>query len=142
MMGPMATIVGQAPGRRGGPPLRGPCGARLARLAGLSGVDELARRHELANLLPRFPGKRGKGDAFPPAEARRAAHGVRPKHRDVLLLGRHVARAFGVDRPFFEWWDLGRWRVAVVPHPSGVSRWWNDSANRARAAAFLREALG
>lgn len=33
-------------------------------------------------------------------------------------------------------------RVAVVPHPSGINRWWNDPANVEAARSFLREALG
>lgn len=29
---------------------------------------------------------------------------------------------------------------AVLPHPSGVNRWWNEEENVARARDFLREA--
>jgi hypothetical protein len=33
-------------------------------------------------------------------------------------------------------------RVAVVPHPSGVCRSYNDPATRERVSRFLRRALG
>lgn len=123
------TIVGQAPGRTRGEreALEGPCGDRFARLAGLGGVGELRARARLVNLLGEWPGRAGKGDAFLAGE--------------VLLLGRGVARAFRVDSPFLEWRRVGGAVVAVVPHPSGVSRWWNCPENRARASAFLRGAL-
>lgn len=89
------------------------------------------------NLLAEFPGKSGKGDAFPIALARARAARMR-LGGEVVLLGRHVARAFGAQgAPFLEWFDLrGAW-AAVVPHPSGVNHWWNDPANTNRAAVFL-----
>ena len=71
-----------------------------------------------------------------------AAHAVaeyfRDRGRQVLLAGRGVAGAFGVDLPFFLWAEERGMMVAVVPHPSGVSRWWNDPANERRARRFLR----
>jgi hypothetical protein len=133
--------VGQAPGRRNGrgAPFEGPCARRLAGLAGLE-ERELRRRVRLVNLLGRWPGpSASKGDAFPIARAREAARRF-PLRGRVLLAGRGVARAFGVDAPFLEWVELGRARVAVFPHPSGVSHWWNDPANARRAAEFLAEA--
>lgn len=137
------TIVGQAPGRRNGAALafEGPSGRRLAALAGVS-ERELRRRAKLVNLLPRWPGAAGKGDLFPAAAAKKAAKGMRLGGR-VPLAGRGVARAFGVGAaPFLEWFTLGRCEAAVFPHPSGVSHWWNDPANRAEAARFLAAVLG
>lgn len=64
----------------------------------------------------------------------------------ILIAGRRVARAFGVyDVEYFvstTFKDLVRptghpWRAIVVPHPSGVNRWWNDERNQLRAHAFL-----
>lgn len=61
----------------------------------------------------------------------------------MLLAGKGVARAFGVgDARFFEWLDLGGAMVAVIPHPSGISHWWNAPANRKKAARFMRGAIG
>lgn len=115
-------------------PLEGPCGDRLARLAGMPGHRELRRRARLVNLLPAWPGKSGKGDAFPLREARDRARRLRTRGT-VLLAGRVVAAAFGLaDAEYFE----PRGRFHVIPHPSGVSHWWNDPANVRRARRFLR----
>jgi hypothetical protein len=81
--------------------------------------------------------------------------------REVVLLGRRVARAFGRGlSPHFdqlhpsEYFSSvyptvpdgrGGWARACVwlaPHPSGRSRWWNDPANRSRAVAFFSRLLG
>lgn len=97
-------------------------------------------RAELVNLLRRWPGDQGKGDAFPIARARRAAGKFKPAGV-VLLAGKRVAEAFGERRAYFEWFDLRGARAAVIPHPSGISHWWNEPANVARAAAFMRRAL-
>jgi uracil-DNA glycosylase len=137
------TIVGQAPGRWGDPrrPLGGRCGIRLARAAGLGSVAELRARARLVNLLGSYPGKSGKGDAFPMVEAIGAAQRMRPCGI-VLLAGKAVGRAFGIDSEFFEWRRRGGTRYAVIPHPSGVSRWWNDPRNVEVATRFLRGVFG
>jgi hypothetical protein len=56
----------------------------------------------------------------------------------VLLAGHRVAAAFGVREGYLREFVLQGVPAAVVPHPSGVNRWWNDPANVARASAFLR----
>ncbi len=137
----MVMIVGQAPGRSRGSalPLEGPSGDRLARLAGMSGHDDLRRRATLVNLLPGFPGKSGKGDAFPLPEARLAAFRMRLGRGRVLLAGKAVARAFGLQvLPYFRWTRHRRAWLAVIPHPSGVSHWWNEPRNVRRARRFMR----
>lgn len=147
-------LIGQAPSARGDPDrvLIGPgSGERIRNLAGLT-LREYARRFERRNLLRSFPGKQGKGDAFPMAAARAAADRMLPDLRDrlVLLAGRKVAEAFGLQK--LEWME---WRVvnvsieepeetcevSVIPHPSGVSTWWNYPENRERARVFLRQLL-
>jgi uracil-DNA glycosylase len=136
-------IIGEAPSRTAGAAraLDGRSGERLARLLGV-GLDQLLERFETANLLERWPGPAGrKGAAFPARMAREAAERVRLRG-SVLLAGRRVAAAFRLSAPYFEWATLRGARVAVIPHPSGVNRWWNDPANRERAAAFLREVVG
>lgn len=56
----------------------------------------------------------------------------------LILLGRQVAEAFGVDyRPCRATW-IGNLRVLVIPHPSGLNRWWNGKGNRAKVRRFLR----
>jgi uracil-DNA glycosylase len=139
-------LVGQAPGPSGdnSRPLSGRIGKRLAQLMGVS-FDAYLSTFDRINLLASFPGKSdGKGDKFPLHEAREIASlldlGGRPF---VLLMGRGVARAFGmIGTPWLEWFELRGANVAVVPHPSGVNRWWNDAKNEAEARSFLASLPG
>lgn len=138
-------IVGQAPGPNTDPaqPLSGPSGRKLASLCGMT-LDEFLTRFERVNLLADYPGRCGKGDAFPAAFAKQAALDIRElvASRDVvMMLGLGVARAFNLRRPeFFKWTRLSRdcGHVVVVPHPSGISHWWNEPRNVTRAAKFWR----
>lgn len=132
-------LVGQAPSRDtcGGPPFSGRSGRRLADLAGVK-HDELREVFALVNLLDRWPGKNGRGDAFPMGEARAAAARLDlSKHDVVVLVGKSVARAFGIGEAEYFAERVGG--VFVVPHPSGVNRWWNDAANEERARRFMEE---
>lgn len=140
-------VIAQGPSKRhrlGQAPLDGPgSGSRLAEFAGLS-LAELFAKADVVNLLSRFCGKNGKGDAFPLEIAREEAAALFPslvRYRLVILLGANVARAFFADPlPILETrrWGLGRGEFAVVPHPSGVNRWYNSPANVRRAENFLR----
>jgi uracil-DNA glycosylase len=134
-------IIGQAPGPRGdGEPLSGQAGRRLSALCGLT-VDAYLAQFERVNLLTHFPGKAGKGDAFPLPAARKAAAALLPalEGRRVVLLGGKVAAAFGLQQaPLLVWRPLGGAMVAVAPHPSGINRWWNDPRNVRRARRFWR----
>lgn len=138
-------IVGEAPGANGDPsrPLAAKpgtgAGARLCRIAGMS-HDVLSRCFTLRNLLDAFPGRtRGKGAAFPMKEARAAADAFEVEEDLLVLLGRRVGAAFGVSAGYFKFVDRGGRRLVVVPHPSGVNRWYNDEENRRRARKFFRE---
>lgn len=79
--------------------------------------------------------------------------------REVVLLGRRVARAFARLSPWMdslasaEFFSLatptvpsyGDWvtcMVWIAPHPSGRSRWWNRPEHRRSAEAFFSTALG
>jgi hypothetical protein len=136
------TLVGQAPSREtdGLGAFRGRCGRRLADLAGLT-LDGLHEAADAVNLLGRWPGRAGRGDAFPMAEARAAAAAMSLEGR-AILVGRAVACAFGLRglEPL-RWVRSGALEVAMVPHPSGLNAWWNSPENRSAAAAFLRGAL-
>ena len=138
-------LIGQAPGRKGDPsrPLEGRIARKLAELAGVS-VEEWLRCTERTNLLREFPGKAGKGDAWPKERASRLAEETKSSlvGRVVLLLGRNVARAFGLsDLPWLTWTEVFGARVAAMPHPSGIVLWWNSAENREKASTFLREVL-
>lgn len=134
-------IVGQAPSRLSDPsePLSGRSGRRLASLCALS-LDEFLAAYQRVNLIDRFPGKAGKGDLFPVAEARTAAKAIlaRRRPRRLVLLGGEVWRAFGLARPPapFLWLQAGRHEVSLCPHPSGISLWWNDPRNVGQARSF------
>lgn len=137
----MIVVVGQAPSKTGErkKPFEGPGGDRLARAMGLSNHAELRERAVVVNLLRRWPGAARKGDLFPIDRAARAAKRlVLPKQATLLLVGKGVARAFGVDAEFFASTIARGYRAFVVPHPSGVSLWWNDPRNRLRATRRMR----
>lgn len=138
-------LIGQAPSRGSDPalPLSGRSGGRLAALCGVDASD-LRRRFDLLNLLDRWPGKDGKRDAFPVDAARRRAIDLllsgRMFGRRVVMLGGAVALTFGIRRyDYLRWSANETLTLAVAPHPSGVSRWWNDEANVEIARAFWHD---
>jgi len=135
-------FVGQAPNSLplddSRPALSGSPAKRLANLMDIS-EDEFFARFRTANLLPSFPGKDGKGDAFPMKEAAASALLLDLSPFDaVVVLGKQTSQAFGVERPkYFEVHSVRGVPVIPFPHPSGVNRWWNSPANRRAAGAFL-----
>lgn len=162
-------LIGEAPNRRG---QRGNLDVVLAcRSAGIEPVagtmrrlDEefpllydfaMATRH--VNLLHEWPGKAGRGSAFPLDDARQAADRLmdglhrgllRQGNRDVervdfqaiLVAGRRAAGAMGLVADLFERvgdFDPSLPPTYVVPHPSKVNGFWNKRENRNRTRAFL-----
>lgn len=144
----LCLFVGQAPAQRDDPrePLSGRSGRRLASLMGVPLIDFMIR-YDRANLIDRWPGHYGGGDAFPRRQARDGAvtmlQGLEDENRDyqgIVLLGRGVAKAFRrEDQPLFEWWPFRTGLLAVIPHPSGVSRWWNKEENLYYVERWLKE---
>lgn len=134
-------ILGEAPGRlstsnwsRG----------RIRDLAGRD-LDEWA---EWVNLVEEWPGAqpRGKGSLWNPRLAAKKAAELEPTFGDylgVVCLGRRVAQvviAGGSGFPFFRWTTArSSGLVAVIPHPSGIVRWWNEPENVEKARTFLSE---
>ena len=122
-------------------------GEHLARLCGLESSFRLPEHFELVNLWR---------DPDPPSysarEGRRRANAlmrevIADRFDRVLCLGKPVAEAFLLDhQPPLEWRSIlfcgyeveWRFRAAYVPHPSGLTRWYNDPENRRRAQTFLR----
>ncbi|MDP9365787.1 MAG: uracil-DNA glycosylase, partial [Chloroflexota bacterium] len=136
-------------------PYAGASGRTLRGWLARAGFDEgaLHGRFYLTSLTKCFPGAStsGKGDRAPSAAevALCRAHLdrelalVRPEL--VLALGKLSAAAFLGPAPLAELVGTlrpaeragHRFLVLSLPHPSGVSRWLNDPANRERHAAAL-----
>ena len=153
-------LVGQAPGPRTDPELplfpvpSTSSGGRLCEMMGITRGQYLGM-FDRVNLLYNFPGKHKRDDKFPMREARIAACAMRPLFagRVVILIGRNVAEAFGVEAEFHTWfaWPVRRpnliqrcngvAQAAVVPHPSGRNHWYNRPEHRALARAFWQNLL-
>ena len=143
-------LIGQAPSARSADVTKALEGSlnvvKLCRLFGCS-WREYIQETERINVLGYWPGKAGKGDVFPIAEARALAVGLLPKlrRRKVLFVGKATARVFGCEAPPCQWddhYNQHGWAFAfaIIPHLSGVNRWWNDPNHHAQAEAFMREA--
>jgi uracil-DNA glycosylase len=149
---PRPLLIAESPSRTSDPerPLSGRSGDRLRALLGAELEDVFA----VANLLDSWPGRdAGGGSKLPPADARAAAVAIlaRCRRDRIVFVGSRVARAFGVPAPVLEpcrWYDARlfapfngrRWpaAVALLPHPSGLCRFWNEPANVELARRFLR----
>ena len=140
-------VIGQAPDQRSelGKALEGSLvAAKIAKLCGCT-VPEYLAGTERMNLLDYWPGKQGKGDRFPLAEARERAMLLRDKirGRKILFIGIATAAAFGCVGEVCEWrhhfddtgWVFG---YAILPHVSGINRWFNSPDNQARAEKFMQ----
>jgi len=136
------VLIGQAPNRIGRDDVLVRACARLALFADLR-LDDLLGRTDRVNLFLVFPGKNGKGDSFNDKLARSRARRMTPGlfDRRVILLGRRVARAFDFRESVFTFHLHHGADIAMMPHPSGINPFYNDSANRRRAGKFLRSAL-
>lgn len=141
-------VVGQAPAQGADDALAfsGKSGTRLRRMLGCVDEAQFRREFDSFNILPRWPGKAGKGDRFPMGPATALARRVRFRTQHVLVLGQ-AAKVFGLHVPFA--WDSVQgsqpdgqdveYTACAVPHPSGVNRWWNDPTNAQLAARFFAD---
>ena len=158
-VGNRVMVVGQAPGapaHERPAPYMGATGRTLRGWLARAGFDDgaLHARFYLTSLTKCFPGPSasGQGDRAPSAaeialcreHLDRELALVRPEL--VLALGRLAATAFLGAAPLAELVGTireaeragHRFLVLPLPHPSGVSRWLNEPANRARHEAALR----
>lgn len=140
-------LVGEAPSResiasRPSLALTGSSERNLCRIAGWGWLAYLKRTSRYNLFLDPQP----RWDARA-AQERASAMGAELEGRRVILLGQKVAAAFGLaGYPSYTWLELDPERpgyadVALMPHPSGRNRAWNDPAERARARAFLEGLL-
>jgi len=151
-------LVGQAPGpveRESRRPFSGRAGKELDRWmvrAGFETPEEFRRLTYIAALMRCFPGRNrtGSGDLKPPpAAVANCAHWLDAelrilKPKALLLVGQMaIARFLGPghleDRVGHLFGD--RPVMVPLPHPSGQSRWLNDTANRERLASALALSL-
>jgi len=149
-------LVGQAPGpaeRESRRPFSGRAGKELDRWmlrAGFASAEEFRRVTYIAALMRCFPGRNraGTGDLRPPpAAVANCAHWLDAElemlapHVLILVGQMAIARFLGpgtlearVGRTF------GKQPVMVpLPHPSGQSRWLNDSTNREHLGRALTQ---
>lgn len=147
-------IIGEAPSKNEDvpQPIAGRVGRRLAECAGLT-MEEFLAHFDRVNLLKDRQDTDDHGFTFDHARASLEAYKLREKFtRDqiVLLLGWRVARAFSVPKrwhgrnglavslEYFVQYNIGDTEARIVPHPSGVNRWWNDPANYKQACEFMQ----
>lgn len=131
------------------------------RLLEFTGYDmrTYLRTFDRTNLIHELPPKDGRGRSFPMNWARLLAPDLlgqaARKNQCVILLGARLRQVFdwiGEEGPvpkqgvkYLHWYratmkgSVMRPVVAVVPHPSGINRWWNSEDNRADARRFFQE---
>ncbi|HYM95838.1 MAG TPA: uracil-DNA glycosylase family protein [Candidatus Sulfotelmatobacter sp.] len=157
-------LIGQAPGpveRFSRRPFSGRAGKELDRWmvrAGFAGAEEFRHLTYITALMRCFPGRNraGTGDLRPPpAAVANCAHWLDAelriiKPKAIFLVGQMaITRFLGPGRLEDRvGTSFGEQPLMIpLPHPSGQSRWLNDSENRARLASALeligalREAL-
>lgn len=146
------VLMGQAPSRltqsRSGnsepPAFSGLSGSRLAAIVGVS-QERLLTLFDARNLLHRFPGRSGvKGDSWCADEARAEARRLLPhlRGRTVVIAGSAVAAAFGVTGKPLERVEREGVTFILLPHPSGVNRFYNSVTNCRAVRRLLRQVLG
>lgn len=110
-------------------------GGRLAAILGLS-RGEYLERFDRCNLCP---------STWSAASARRRAAEILAERAGgrIVLLGAKVSRAFGLHyRPFVHGriGPTASVGYAVLPHPSGLNRLWNEAGSAESARMVLRAA--
>jgi hypothetical protein len=129
-------IVGQCNPYPGTEPLSrvpGSAGERLYRLFAEAGITQ-----EQYDAIPKTNLLRGTFWSRREAKYHAGPVLAHLGRTDLLLLGRDVVSAMSlrVPRPL-TWVSPG---YAMLPHPSGLNRWYNDPVNRRAAVHFLATA--
>lgn len=114
--------------------------------------EEMLSTFDFINILDHFPGKSIVGDKFPILEAFIAAQKKLPQmaNRPCILVGNNVARAFKLKYQYLHWYkmpdpdDASRTLIpllAVIPHTSGLNRYYNSAQNRDLVSMFLLDII-
>jgi len=136
-------LVGEAPGPNTDPyrPLNcdesTSAGGRLRDIMRID-RDQYNMMFDKINLMPLKP------DRWSIPESREKADKLMRflYNRDVFLLGKRVAHAFGMmERQFFDGLHCGQTVLYVVPHPSGLNRWYNDAENVEISRQFWHDTI-
>lgn len=136
-------------------PLRGKPTAWIAKVAEVAESLVLTVT-ERRNLIDRPPLYRGEFDAVLARAGAIKLEGELKRTTKpltdtiVVLLGKRVAKAWGLDgAPWFvphgsdAIFDYrSSFYTYVVPHPSGLNRWWNNGKNRRASRRFFRSLFG
>lgn len=140
-------MLGEAPARQfeGQPAFSSKSGDFLTELIGMP----VRVMFDCRNILDYWPGKTGgKGSAFPMKEAMAVLQDMRLEgalmDRRVILAGSRAGKAWGSPPgQILKWNEADAFceAFAVLPHPSGVNRWWNDLSHRDLAQKFLLDEL-
>jgi uracil-DNA glycosylase len=145
-------IVAQSPGTETIPPpdraLEGSSSLRnLMRYSGLNDAEDVYRQATVVNLIPWYLSP----NSWPSRAAeKRAWHILQTldvgSFTHVVGLGvrvRHaISQASGVpENDWFVWHSWNGYWLAHSPHPSGLSREWNDRVTREAGQKFWRETL-
>jgi uracil-DNA glycosylase family 4 len=143
--GQRAYILGQAPGAVEGVerrPWRGRAGQTLRRWLAMD-EGEFYATFYCASVTRCYPGRApGGGDRTPTAREQELCAFWREWELKLLrpglivavggLAAKHLLGLSRLDTCIGERFELDEAAVVPLPHPSGVSRWLNDPANRAR----------
>jgi hypothetical protein len=133
-------FVGQGPSENGDPylPLEGRIGEKLGDLLE---VTDFAQSFARINLNSEWIGKGsgGKGDVFDRSEGKTAAKVLlRGSWTKYVLLGKLVALCFDANGEPLDTVRHGVKSFFLLPHPSGINRWWNNPANESEAKKKLK----
>jgi uracil-DNA glycosylase len=134
-------LVGEAPSKNEETPkpLEGRIGRRLAKFADVP-FEEYLELFDRINLLPLRQDTAEKGFQFDIEVAKQNAKKLRaeqPERRHVILLGKRVAEAFELPLRYFEEMRDDHIYV-IIPHPSGINRWYNEPRNLTEVQMFMR----
>lgn len=145
-------IIAQSPGSRKIPP---PTRAlqdsgslqNLLRLSGLKDAEMLYQRASVVNLIPWYL----EPNQWPSQAAKRRARSILDtldisEYTHITTLGGRARLAFSTvaELPKNDWFVWHSWKnywIAFSPHPSGLSREWNDAITRVHGGEFWRKTM-